>query len=91
MLPNHSNANAKIYRSNFEYNLFNKHVEYYDQQMGARHPSLYNKEFRVMKTCTITLIYMMALVLTALVMLTLSMGTMIFESIIAGHYSAGAL
>ena len=37
--------NTKIYLSNFEYNLLNKHVEYSDQHTGAVHPSLCNQRF----------------------------------------------
>ena len=42
-------SNTKIYLSNFEYNLLNKHVEYSDQHMGAVHPSLCNKDVKFMK------------------------------------------
>ena len=43
--PNPNPSNTKIYLSNCEYNLLNKHVEYSDQQMDAVHPILCNKDF----------------------------------------------
>ena len=49
--------------------------------MGAVHPSLCYKDFNVMKICTIILISMMTLALKVLDMFTLSMGTLIFESV----------
>ena len=53
--------NTKIYPSNFEYNLSNKHVEYSDKHMGAVHPGLSNMDFQLMKICTIILIGIMKL------------------------------
>ena len=53
----------KIYLSNFEYNLLNKHVEYSDQHMAAVHPSLCNKDFKFITICTIILISLMTLAL----------------------------
>ena len=38
---------------NFQYNLWGKHAEYFDQQMGARHPMWCNKDVKLMKVCTI--------------------------------------
>ena len=37
-------SNTKIYLSNIEYNLLNKHVAYSDMHMGAEHPILGNKD-----------------------------------------------
>ena len=51
--PNQPNPpNKKIYLSNFEYNLLNKHVEYSDQRMGVVHPGLSNIDVKFMKVCT---------------------------------------
>ena len=69
-------ANTKIYLSNFEYILLDKHVEYYDQHMGAGQSILGNKDFNFMKMCTIILIRAMNLALKVLTMFTLSMGTL---------------
>ena len=49
-------SNTKIYLSKLEYNLLEKHVEYFDQQMGASHPGLSSIDFKIMKVCTITII-----------------------------------
>ena len=51
----------------------NKHVEYSDQQLG-------NKEVKLIKVGTIKLISLMTLALKVIVMFTLSMGTLFFES-----------
>ena len=42
--PPHHHHQQKIFLNNFEYNLVRKHVEHSDQQMGARHPMLCNKD-----------------------------------------------
>ena len=49
--PNHEKpggpnfpTNKKIFLSSFEYNFLNKHVKHLDQQMGARHYLLGNKD-----------------------------------------------
>ena len=70
---------TKIYLSNFEYKILNKHVDYSDQHWGAVHPILCNKDVKVMKICTIILISMMTLALKVIAMFTLSMGTLILE------------
>ena len=61
--PNHEKpggpnfpTNKKIFLSSFEYNLLNKHVEHFDQQLGAGHSLLGNKDVKIMKNCTILLI-----------------------------------
>ena len=79
--PTPTHVIKKLYLRNFEYKILNKHVEYSDQHMGAVHPGLSNIDFQVMKICTITLIGMTSLALKVLAMFTLSMGTMIFESV----------
>ena len=79
--PTHPTS-KKILLNNFEYYLLSKHVEYYDQQTGARHPRLCNRDVRFMKVCTIILIGMMTLALKVLALFTLSMGALIFESIL---------
>ena len=69
--PNHE----KIFLSRFEHNLWNKHVEHLehlDQQMGAGHSLLGNKDVKIMKKCTIILIGCMTLALKVLAMFTLS-------------------
>ena len=58
-----NSSNTKIYLSNFEYNLLNRHVEYSDQKMGARHSIWCDKDFKFMKICTIILMSMMVLAL----------------------------
>ena len=70
---------------NFEYNLWGKHAEYFDQQMGTRHNMWGNKDVKIMKICTIILIGMMILALKVLALLTLSMGTLILERVIFMH------
>ena len=54
--PNHekpggpnSPTNIKLFLSSFEYNLLNKHVEHFDQQMGASHYLLGNKDVKIIK------------------------------------------
>ena len=59
--PNHE----KIFLSSFEYNLLNKHVEHLDQQMGAGHYLLGNKDVKIIKNCTIILIGCITLALPA--------------------------
>ena len=76
--PNH----RIIFLSSFEYNLLNKHAEHLDQQMGAGHYLLGNKDVKIMKNCTIILIGCMTLALKVLAMFTLSMGTLILKSTI---------
>ena len=74
-------TNKNIFLSRMEHKTLNKPVEYSNQHMGAVHPSLCYKDFNVMKICTIILISMMTLALKVLDMFTLSMGTLIFESV----------
>ena len=66
---------------NLEYNQWGKHTEYFDQQMGTGHPMWCNKDVKLMKVCTIILIDMMISALKVLALLTLSMGTLISESV----------
>ena len=73
--PNHE----KIFSSIFEYNLLNKHVDHLDQQMGAGHSLLGNKDVKIMKNCTIILIGCMILALKVLAMFTLSIGAQILK------------
>ena len=54
----------------------NKHVEHLDQQMGAGHSVLGNKDVKIMKNFTIILIGCMTLALKVLAMFTLSMGSL---------------
>ena len=42
-------SNTKKYLSNIEYNLFDKHVEYSDQHMGAEHSIFGNKDDEFLK------------------------------------------
>ena len=69
MLPNYDESgepnpsNTKKYLSNFEFNLWNKHVEYSDQRMGAVHPGPSDIDVKCIKICTIILIGMMTLAL----------------------------
>ena len=79
--PN-STTNNKIFLSNFEYNLVNKHVEYSDQHVGARHTIWCDKDFKFMKICTIVLMIIMVLALKVLALSTLSVGALIFERVI---------
>ena len=81
--PNHEKpggpnfpTNKKIFLSSFEYNLQNKPAEHFDQQMGAGHSLLGNKDVKIMKNCTIILIGCMILALKVLAMFTLSMGSL---------------
>ena len=53
--------NKKIYLSNLEYKLLDKHVEYSDQHTGAVHPGLGIIDFKLMKVCTIIIIITMTL------------------------------
>ena len=57
--PNH----GKTFLSSFAYNFWNKHVEHFDQQMGAVHSVLGNKDVKIMKIGTIILIGFMIIVL----------------------------
>ena len=79
--PNLHN-NQKIYLSNFD--LLNKHVEYSDQHVGARHSIWFDKDFKFMKIkiCTIILTGMRVLALKVLALFTLGGGALIFESLI---------
>ena len=60
--PNHE----KILLSSFEYNALYKYVEHFDQQMGAGHSWLGNKDVKIMKNCTIIVIGCMTLALKVL-------------------------
>ena len=71
--------------NNFRYKILNKHVEYSDQHMDAVHPGLSNIDSKVMKVCTIIIIIIRTLALMLLVSFTLSMGTLILESVIGLH------
>ena len=62
--PNHE---KKIFLSRVEYKLWDQHVEHFDhfdqqmgldQQMGARHSILGNKDVKIMKNCTIVPYYL---------------------------------
>ena len=46
---------------NFDLLLMHKHVEYFDQQTGARGPILCGRGFEFGKVCTIILLGMMAI------------------------------
>ena len=48
MIPN-PNTNKKIYLSNLEYILLNKHVEYFDQHVGTKQSILSDKDFKFFK------------------------------------------
>ena len=50
VLPNSNSQITKIYRGNFDYNLLSKHVEYFDQHVGAGQSTLSNKDVKFMKT-----------------------------------------
>ena len=54
-------------------------VEHIDQQRGARHYLLGNKDVKIMKNLTIILIGCMTLALKLLAMFTLSMGSIIIK------------
>ena len=81
--PNHEKpggpnfpTNKKIFLSSFEYSFLNKHVKHLDQQMGAGHYLLGNKDVKIMKNFTIILIGCMTLALKVLAMFTLNMGSL---------------
>ena len=65
-------SRLKLLLSNFEYKILTKHVECYDQQLGAVHPRLSDIDVKCIKICTIILIDMMTLALKVLAMFTLS-------------------
>ena len=46
----------KIYLSNIEYAILNKHIEYSDQHLGAVHSLLFNKDVKCIKVVMIILI-----------------------------------
>ena len=66
-------TNKKIYLNNLEYNLLHRHVEYFDQQVGAGHSIWWNKDFKIMKISTIILMGMIILALKVLALFTLSL------------------
>ena len=57
----------------------------YLKKIRRSHPMLCNKDVKFMKICTIILIIVMTLALKAFAMFTLSMGTLILESVIFIH------
>ena len=78
MQPNHekpggpnSPTSKKIFLNNVEYNLWNKHAEYIDQQMGAGHILWCNRDVKLMKVCAIILMGMMILALKVLALYTI--------------------
>ena len=77
-----SPTNKKIIFSSFKYELLNKHVKCYDQQMGGALPVLSCMDVKFMKVCSIILFFVMTLALKVLVLLTISMGTLFLESVI---------